>query len=719
MILFRIALRNILATKVRTLIIGLLIVFGTALVVLGGSLFSSLEQSMARSIIGSVSGHFQVFDKEARDTIELFAPPVGTPRIGEIRDFPKARKVLSAVHGVRDVVPMGNDFATVFSGNIMDITLERLREAVKSGDGRHTLLICDQIRRNVNLIKDQLGSLKGFITDDPEAFDRGRKRADLEKAVSDEFWADFDSSPEDHIVFLENRIAQLAADERMLFLSYIGTDTKAFTSNSPLFEIVKGVNIPAGQRGFLFSDFVYERQVKHLVAGRLDRIKEKLNTGLTIAEDKAVSNLVQQNVRQYKDVLFQMDTDAAAQVMPKLAAFLGTDETDQIELLKMFLDMNDDNFAERYDFFYKEIAPHTFLYQMEIGDTLTIQSFTRRGYPTSVNVKVYGTFRFSGLEKSALAGAYSLMDLQTYRDLYGNATDETREELKEMRRKAEVKQVARAEAEDALFGSGEGPTSPESPATEDAAATAAGGAAASGSSASEGSGEGAGFDEFAGIDMSEGGRTHMKDLFARVYTQEEIDNGVTPNASIVLEDGTDIEEARVALQEAIDREGLSLKLVDWKAASGFIGKFIDVIWIVLVVAIFIIFLVALVIINNSMVMATLDRAQEIGTMRAIGARRGYVLKMFLLESSVLGLGFGVLGVLLGTGVVILLNSVGIPAASDELYFLFAGPRLRPILLPEHLVLAFVVVFVVSMLSTLYPAWLAARVAPVRAMGKED
>ena len=64
---------------------------------------------------------------------------------------------------------------------------------------------------------------------------------------------------------------------------------------------------------------------------------------------------------------------------------------------------------------------------------------------------------------------------------------------------------------------------------------------------------------------------------------------------------------------------------------------------------FIIFVVALVIINNAMMMATLQRVREIGTMRAIGAQRGFVLGMVLLETVVLGLVFGAAGALLGSG----------------------------------------------------------------------
>ena len=77
--------------------------------------------------------------------------------------------------------------------------------------------------------------------------------------------------------------------------------------------------------------------------------------------------------------------------------------------------------------------------------------------------------------------------------------------------------------------------------------------------------------------------------------------------------------------------------------------------------------------------------------------------------------FGVAGALLGSGIVLWLGSSGIPAFHDVLYFLFAGPSLQPVLYVSHVVMAFGVVFVVALLSTLYPAWLATRITPVSAM----
>ena len=602
------------------------------------------------------------------------------------------RVIEDEMEEVEAVVPMGSDFATVFSGNIMDIKLAEMRKAMEAGNRERVHDLAEQVRRIVSLLEEWMDNVEALAGEGSEAAEAEESFANLAIADSDEFWRDFDENQEEKVTFLENKIAKLAMDEKMLFLRYIGTDTEAFQQNFELFEIEKGEMIPPGKRGFLFSDFMYELQVKHQIGMRLDLIMDWLDAGKTIADDKVAYNKVKQNVRQYKDIVFQLDGPSTREVSTKLRELLDTEEADPVELVKQFLDMNDDNFYQRYDFFYEHIAPHIILYQVKIGDILTIRAFTRSGYSTAVNVKVYGTYRFKGMEKSALAGAYSLMDMMTFRDLYGHLTADKKEELAEIKKEAGAAALDRESAEDALFGD-------DASITEEV--------------------EDTGFDEFAGIDMTDGGVRFDEELLQRVYTKAEIHDGVTINASVVLKEGTDVAAAKTRLEGVVEKHGLAVQVIDWREAAGLVGQFIGVIWIVLVTAILIIFLVALVIINNSMVMATLDRTREIGTMRAIGAQRRYILKMFLIESAVLGVGFGIVGTLVGTGIVLLLAHFGIPAFTDALYFLFAGPSLHPILLPGHLLLAFVVVFLVSVASTLYPARLATRILPVKAMGKED
>ena len=151
-----------------------------------------------------------------------------------------------------------------------------------------------------------------------------------------------------------------------------------------------------------------------------------------------------------------------------------------------------------------------------------------------------------------------------------------------------------------------------------------------------------------------------------------------------------------------------------------VGLFLTLIRAVLAFAAVIFFAISLVVINNAMVMATLQRVKEIGTMRAIGAQRRFVIVMLLVEIATVGVVFGLAGALLGGGVVALIRAAGgIPAVTDLLYFVFSGPALLPRLGTSSLVASVLIVLLVAVLSALYPALLAMRVTPVEAMASED
>ena len=76
-------------------------------------------------------------------------------------------------------------------------------------------------------------------------------------------------------------------------------------------------------------------------------------------------------------------------------------------------------------------------------------------------------------------------------------------------------------------------------------------------------------------------------------------------------------------------------------------------------------------------MATLERVREIGTLRAIGAQRRFILAMLVIEAIVVGFVFGGLGAGLGAVLVSIIGKIGIPAKSDVWFFFFSGPRLHP------------------------------------------
>jgi ABC-type lipoprotein release transport system permease subunit len=727
------AFRNLFASRLKTIIVGGIIFFGGLLVVAGNSLLDSVVASMSRSVIGSVAGHIQVYNANSKDKLEVMGRMMmGDPDLAQLDDFSKVRASLLKVPNVKSVVPMGISGAMVTSGNTIDLALEKLRNAVKAENAATTEAERAKARTDVESEKGHVRQIVSVLQGDQKNAkavldEKAIDPADAEAvahAASAEFWRDFDKDPLGSLEFLENKIAPQAADADLLFLNYVGTDFQAFQKSFDRMKIVDGTMVPPGKRGFLFAKNVYEDQVKLKAARRLDKIKEGIdNQGEKIATDPDLKRMVRENQSQVREILLQLDAPKTADFRAKLQRELGSTETDVGKLLADFFQTDDQNFHQRYDFFYQELAPSLELYRVRIGDVLTIKAFTRSGYVQSVNVPVYGTFEFQGLEKSTLAGALNLMDLVSFRELYGFMSGEKMAEIKELQKEAGAHEISREDAEAELFGK---PSENEAPIARTEPGSAGRSPSREGAGTPSGSPRKIEATTTPGVsavkhDLGEslGGKLEREEARSRVFPPGEVEQGVVLNAAVIVKDPKKIKETMAAIEEQGKKDGLTLKAIDWQQAAGLIGQFVNVVRMVLYVAILIIFLIALVIINNALVMATLERVKEIGTLRAIGAQRRFILAMLVVESIVVGLIFGGLGAGLGAVIVTLVGKIGIPAKSDVWFFFFSGPRLHPFIGTSNIVAAFIIVLLVSAFSSFYPAWIAMRVTPRQAMQEEE
>jgi hypothetical protein len=613
--------------------------------------------------------------------------------VGSITNFSHVRKVLESMDEVKSVNPMGINFAVVTPGNILDRKLGQLRKAHSAGHKTRAKVLLAHIKRIVGVLAQELKNMAAVADIKEVEKQAGEKLDAIERTKEPSFWDGYSRSPLDFLEFMENKVAPLALDQDLLWVAYIGADTARFEQTFDRFEIVDGERVPPGQRGFLFNKRFYEERVKNKLAHRLDKIKKRLDQGDTIAECEDCQNWIKMNGKQAANLIFQLDDEAGAKVRAALQDHLSQKETDLLTLLRSFLEVKDSNFAERHAFFYTAIAPHLALYMINVGDTLVLSGYGKGGYSRKVPVKVYGTYRFRSLDESPMAGGFNMLDLMTFRDLYGYMTNERLKEIEQIRASVGSIDIKRDEAEEALFGD-------NAQLVDESTVAAA-------------------FDETAGVDLKTGGNSFSQEIAARVYSTAEIEDGVVPNAAIMLVEGVTIERGKAAIEKKIAAANLGLNVVSWRDASGMVGDLITVIRVVLYVAVFIIFIVAIVIINNSLVMSTLERTREIGTMRAIGAQRSFIMQMFLVETGVLSLIFGGLGAALGAGLMFILETTGIPAWDRITVFLFAGPRLYPSLMVHHLVIAMGVIVTVGLASTLYPARLATRIAPIVAMQDDD
>jgi len=132
---------------------------------------------------------------------------------------------------------------------------------------------------------------------------------------------------------------------------------------------------------------------------------------------------------------------------------------------------------------------------------------------------------------------------------------------------------------------------------------------------------------------------------------------------------------------------------------GFSGR---TLWLILVS-----FLVCIVGIANAMLMSVTERFREIATMKCLGATDGFIMINFVFESCLQGVAGGVVGSLLG----LVLGSLRAVAA----YGWMGITEMPALSVLATAGVAMGVGLVISAMAAVYPAWAAARLAPMEAM----
>ncbi len=312
------------------------------------------------------------------------------------------------------------------------------------------------------------------------------------------------------------------------------------------------------------------------------------------------------------------------------------------------------------------------------ADLVTRSSLALEGFgepnATNMDVPVKGIVRFRSL--NSLMNEVTLMDIETYREIFGYYT--ARDIVQEL-----------PPGQDALLAAGED-------------------------------------DLFGGGDIYAGGTAEasVSELEGKIRAAPQatrplnLDTAAYNYISVLLKPGENLNASVKKMKRAAEENGLPVKVLSWKTASGQVAQIADILQAILTVFVVLLFFVAIIIIMNTLSMNALERTEEFGMMRAVGARKGFITRMFLAETFSLSFVFGGAGILIGVIVTWIIRPLRIGSQGNEIFeLLFGGEVFRPTLGFAGLLVGILSLGLVTILAVIYPLLVARRITPLDAINR--
>jgi ABC-type lipoprotein release transport system permease subunit len=157
------------------------------------------------------------------------------------------------------------------------------------------------------------------------------------------------------------------------------------------------------------------------------------------------------------------------------------------------------------------------------------------------------------------------------------------------------------------------------------------------------------------------------------------------------------------------------KVRTWEEMNALISQMESFAGAYMVVLYLIVLGVTATVVVNALIMAVFERTREIGILSAIGMRSSRIMAMFLAESAVLaGIGI-VIGLVLGALFLTYATKVGFYIGNMGVTGFALPDRLYGHIVPGDVITLTITALVVTLIVSLYPAILAARMHPVEAL----
>lgn len=199
----------------------------------------------------------------------------------------------------------------------------------------------------------------------------------------------------------------------------------------------------------------------------------------------------------------------------------------------------------------------------------------------------------------------------------------------------------------------------------------------------------------------------------------EIDDGAWQFFTIKLKKSDNAEDVISELNDIFISQDINVTAINWKDAAGRFSSTSDLLEALFTILIVILAIVVFIVIMNTLIVSILERTAEIGTMRALGARRPFVRKMFFTETISIAIGASIIGIIVALIASWVVNSIGITITNTTARMFLGGGHFR--LLPQvgTTLTTVLIIIIGTLLANIYPVAVALRITPLKAMNENQ
>ena len=187
--------------------------------------------------------------------------------------------------------------------------------------------------------------------------------------------------------------------------------------------------------------------------------------------------------------------------------------------------------------------------------------------------------------------------------------------------------------------------------------------------------------------------------------------------AVKLKDSRKTAQTIADLNKWFEKEGLAAQALPWDKAMLQYSAAIQTTQVLMIAVLVLLAIVVLIVIMNTLVVSIMERTAEIGTMRAIGAKRSFVRRLFYTESFLLSFIGAVCGIVLAIIVGLIFNALGIRLPNETAAVMFGGYKIQTAISPVAVLSTLAAMLAAGVIANWYPVGLALKVSPLEAINK--